>query len=598
MVPIAFVGRTSTTTAQDPVQSLHKQMRRAEERLPAGFYVARWFWDVESGGTDLDERSRTDVWEKFAAAGIPRDGGMAQLRAAIAGGQPPFAAVICENIERSGRDMYDALRLERELRRAGIPVFATDEPIDAEAPEASTILVRRMKQGMAEFFRYNLKTQMWEGLKQYAIAGYNTGYCPYGYAEDRTPHPNPMKASMGATRARLIADPERGPWVTKMFAWRVDEKLDCNGIARRLTEHGAPTRDGRPWDYQTVYQILRNPKYTGRIVIGRTRNAGDSSRPGERKRRPVPREQWTWAAEGNEHPALVPLEVWEAAQDTGRKRGSVQDHTAPPAGKNIYPLRSRITCNQCKRRMCGLTAPGTSRTYYVCPHNPGNPRHAANCPGHVRAAFRDTVIYAAVDNILAGLLGHDRPAMLASRIPATQAAAADRTATQAEQLRRRISQADAAIKGLMTELEQLGGDTSPGTAAYRDRIREQFNQRHDEKTTAQAELDTLTDSQPPAEDPSLISELPYALELLDDAPAELLAQVYAAFQVHALYRAEQKQATIWATITDATPDIIQALLDDTRTDHDTTRTNPPMPAITGKSFHQRKSIRDHDTARR
>jgi hypothetical protein len=120
LVPMAFVGRTSTTAAQDPVQSLYKQMRRAEERLPAGFYISRWYWDIESGGTDLDLRSRTDVWEKFAAAGIPRDGGMAQLRAAIAADRPPFAAVICENIERSGRDMFDALRLERELRRAGL----------------------------------------------------------------------------------------------------------------------------------------------------------------------------------------------------------------------------------------------------------------------------------------------------------------------------------------------------------------------------------------------------------------------------------------------------------------------------------------------
>ena len=251
-VPVAFVGRTSTTTTQDPVQSLTRQVRRARERLPEGFYISRYYWDIESGGTDLDLRSQTGVWEKFSDAGIPRDGGMAQLRAEVNSERPGFAAVICENIERSGRDMFDALRLERELRKAGLPVFATDEPIDAQAPEAATILVRRVKQGMAEFFRYNLKSQMWEGLRQYVIAGYNTGRCPYGYLEDRTIHPNPMKASMGATRARLVPDPERGPWVTRIYEWRVYEKLDCNGIARRLTQMGAPARDGRPWDYQAV----------------------------------------------------------------------------------------------------------------------------------------------------------------------------------------------------------------------------------------------------------------------------------------------------------------------------------------------------------
>ena len=308
------------------------------DRLPEGFYIARWYWDIESGGTDLDLRSRTDVWQQFTAAGIPRDGGMADLRAAIGSDRPPFAAVICENIERSGRDMYDALRLERELRAAGLPVFATDEPIDAQAPEAATILVRRMKQGMAEFFRYNLKAQMWEGLKQYTIAGYNVGLCPYGYLADRTPHPNPMKQSMGATRARLVPDPERGPWVTKMFEWRVFEQLDCNGIARRLTELGAPSRDGGPWDYGSVYTILRNPKYTGKVVFGRRRNAGDARNPGQRKVRQVPREHWTWPPTATSTPPSYP---WNCGKPP-RKSG------ASGAASAITPRRRPAgTCTRC-----------------------------------------------------------------------------------------------------------------------------------------------------------------------------------------------------------------------------------------------------------
>jgi hypothetical protein len=34
---------------------------------------------------------------------------------------PRFAAVVCEDIERSGRDMFNALKLEKELSRQGIP---------------------------------------------------------------------------------------------------------------------------------------------------------------------------------------------------------------------------------------------------------------------------------------------------------------------------------------------------------------------------------------------------------------------------------------------------------------------------------------------
>jgi hypothetical protein len=74
------------------------------------------------------------------------------------------------------------------------------------------------------------------------------------------------------------------------------------------------------------------PSPTDRIVIGRRRNTGESRRPGERRVRAVPREHWTWAGDGNEHPALISMELWETAQEIGRKRGSVRDHTAPPAG--------------------------------------------------------------------------------------------------------------------------------------------------------------------------------------------------------------------------------------------------------------------------
>ena len=151
--------------------------------------------------------------------------------------------------------------------------------------------------------------------------------------------------------------------------------------------------------------------------------------------------------------------------------------------------------------MCGLTAPGTTRAYYVCPHNPNNPRHAAASPGHVRAAFRNHVIYNAVDGILGGLLSHDQTAVVAARIPVTQAAANARAAEEAGQLRRRIDQAEAKMKGLIAQLEHLGDTQIPAAVAQRDRINEQFTIRFDEQAAAKAELETLTASQPPPKTP-------------------------------------------------------------------------------------------------
>jgi hypothetical protein len=203
---------------------------------------------------------------------------------------------------------------------------------------------------------------------------------PYGYQPERSTHPNPIKASMGATRARLVPDPETGPWVTRIYEWRVYEKLSRPAIARRLDRAGAPSPDGKGWGPSAVAHILKNPKYTGRVVLGRTRNTGTSQRKGERKVRDVPRAYWTWADEANRHPELVSMDLWEKAQTIGAERGNVRDteHQTPAsANRTLYPLRARIRCNQCKRRMNGLTRPDRAGAktyiYYLCPHRPSNP---------------------------------------------------------------------------------------------------------------------------------------------------------------------------------------------------------------------------------
>src|SRR5215467_14423844 len=146
-LPLAFLGRTSTLVVQDPVSSMRRQLRSVQEKAPPGSFIAAWFWDVESGGMDLEARGHGSAYERFDV-GIPRDGGIADLLAEAAGPNPRFAAVICEDIERSGRDTFNALKLERQLADAGIPLLAADEPIDLEGMNATTILVRRVKQGV------------------------------------------------------------------------------------------------------------------------------------------------------------------------------------------------------------------------------------------------------------------------------------------------------------------------------------------------------------------------------------------------------------------------------------------------------------------
>jgi site-specific DNA recombinase len=588
-VGVAALTRTSSRDLQDPVASCRRQLRAITGWLPPGWYIAAVYSDVESGAIDIEDRSQGDTWRVLTDAGLPRDGGMADLLAEAASPDPRFSVVAVEDIERASRDTFNSLKLEKELSGHGIPLFATDEPADITGISATTILVRRVKQGVAEWYRLQLKGKARKGLEEHAIAGYNTGPVPYGYQPDRSAHPVPAKASAGLTKTRLAIDPGNGPWVTQIFTWRVAENLSREAIAGRLDALGAPSPDGNGWSAQTVGTILANPKYTGYMVYGRTKNVGKSQRKGERKVTRVPRDQWIWS-DAPTHPALITREVWDAAQDIGAAHARVRDAEVPAArpARRTYPLRSRVRCNQCQRRMVGATRdstrPGLTYTYYICPHRRHNPRDHAAAPGHIRAAIREETLTAAIARFLDDyVLGHDRAAMLTAELPATAAEEAARRNRQADQLRTKIARLETAEKGLMTELAQLGGDTSPAANAYRARIRDSFTAAYADRTATQAQLDALTTTPARENDPSLLDELPYAPGYLLDAPDTIRQALYAALGIQCLYRADKHQATIWATITDTTPGILTALIASPRTDHDTGPAPDPFANLANAS---------------
>ena len=200
---------------------------------------------------------------------------------------------------------------------------------------------------------------------------------------------------------------------------------------------------------------------------------------------------------------------------------------------------------------CWLTPRGMERVGLPYPAAP--PRLARLA--HIRAVL--------------AVFGPDRAAMLAAQLPATTADHAEQQHQQAEHIRKELARIDTAQASLFTELEQLGADDSPATRAYRARIRERHAQHHNDRMSYEQQLTALQATAPQASDPALLDELPQAAALFDQAPEHIKEQLCAAFDIQVLYRDDRQQATIWATITDTTPQAIADLLADPRTDHDT-----------------------------
>jgi site-specific DNA recombinase len=562
---------------QDPRASLGRQLRATRAWLPPGWFIAAYYWDVESGGLDLDHRSQGTAWRQFAGAGLPRDGGMADLLAEAASPVPRFTAVVCEDIERSGRDSFNALKLEKKLSRQGIALFATDEPAVIEGVNATTVLVRRMKQGVAEWFRLQLKEKTWKGLVEHSLDGWNIGTPPYGYVADRIPHPVPVKASQGRTKTRLALDPDRAPVIAQIFTWRVLGKLGMPTIAARLNADPAryPAPGQKGWITQNIAVILRNPKYTGYMVFGRKR-----ARNGHRVR--VPQEEWLWSP-GPVHPAIIDRATWDAAQQISVEHGTSRDGdtmSRHPAATRTYIYRGRVRCRDCRRRMAGTGSTSTSGiyVYYRCPHDPAHPRQAAANPGHPRTVQAPEI---RLDQITAlffatRVFGPGRAELLAAQLPVTDAdAAADRD-TQTAALTARLRQLESAQNAQILALEQLPGDPADtAAAAMRARITARFAELHHDHQETKAQLDALAAVTPRAADTTLLDQLPLAGDILPGLPPDLKTRLFDAFDLQILWNKPGQQATVFAEITEATLRALPGILDPGQDGYDDTIDNIP-----------------------
>jgi hypothetical protein len=207
-------------------------------------------------------------------------------------------------------------------------------------------------------------------------------------------HPNPHKAREGKKKHRLILEPIRAAVVLLIFEDYCLRQLGmgaiCDKLNRDLERYPPPARNpkdenGLPptWSKSQIQGMLRNPKSTGYNVW---------NRHDKRKGRPLirPREEWIWSPTPS-HEAIVPKELFDMVTERA-KRNEVRPrqrapHAAPQRTEHrkgrLYPLRGRVRCGLCGRRMEGSHQKGNN--WYRCRFVYNRGAIAADAAGHPRA---------------------------------------------------------------------------------------------------------------------------------------------------------------------------------------------------------------------
>jgi site-specific DNA recombinase len=553
VAPLRFAwwGRVSTEDQQDPTLSLPRQLHTSRAALPSGAVIVAHFYDVESGRRDLELRGRGTAHERFDIP-IPRDGGIQELIEEAQRTDRSFDAVICESIERIARRTYYGTKIEHDLEQAGVALFAADEPILLNGKRATTILTRRVKQGVAEWYVLELLEKSWDGFREHARQGWNVGRPPYGYVAEKIPHPVPARRAEGRTKSKLTPEPVRAAAVHQMFAWRTVQRLGYGEIAERLNSDldlypppvsPDPARCRDSWAASSVRDILHNPKYTGYMVWNRraTKKGGKVNPP----------EAWVWSEEPT-HEAIVTRDIFETAMGMTEVRKRSRNGSGPnvkhPDTKHSYPLRSFIICALCGCRMFGKTnRAGTP--YYVC-------QPSLNWGSDAKRQFPDhpPTVWVREDHLLEGIIdffggrvfGPQRRDLLEDDLRAFDWEPERKRQRQMRSLRRAIEKLDDAQTRLVRKLEV---DDDPEGILFR-RVRERLSELEHERLLKIKELEPLEaeqlESVPGAVE--LLDELPIGEDLLASAPDDVLRQLFQTFRLEVRFDKPSHRANCRVTI--------------------------------------------------
>lgn len=264
-------------------------------------------------------------------------------------GKGIFDIVLVHKLDRFSRDRYDSAIYKKRLKKNNVQLCSVLERID-DSPES--IMMESVLEGMAEYYSRNLGREVMKGMKETALQCKHTGGCPplgYDVGEDRRLFINQHEAE--AVKA-----------IFEMFA----EGYGYSAIADYLNEHGYTTKRGHIFAKNSLYEILKNEKYTGVFVFNRAAAKSDSKRNNH-------------AYKTNDNiirvpggcPAIISKHLFEKVQ---RIKAKNRRNTGRYHSKEFYLLTGKVFCGVCGKRIQGNLRFSGERKNRLCTYRCDEPK--------------------------------------------------------------------------------------------------------------------------------------------------------------------------------------------------------------------------------
>lgn len=237
--------------------------------------------------------------------------------------------IIVWKLDRLTRNLRDLLMLFEDVFHAnGISFVSSTESIDTSTPSGRLMLniLGAFAQNERENTALRTSTVMLELSKHGRHLG---GRPPYGYTVTPDMH--------------YAIDPREAEAVRMIFEMKLAGN-SYDDIIHALTAAGHLSRSGAPFSRNTIYDMLRNEKYTGTYIYNRAQPADKDGRRNNRSSKSddlitrIP----------NGMPTIISYEKWKAVQSMSLEGKALGGKNS---AKHIYLLSGLVRCGRCGKTM-------------------------------------------------------------------------------------------------------------------------------------------------------------------------------------------------------------------------------------------------------
>lgn len=270
-----------------------------------------------------------------------REGFQKMIKACLDG---EIDMVITKSISRFARNTLDTLKYVRTLKERNIAVYFEDEKINTLSMDGELLLV--VLSSVAQQEVENISNNVKKGLAMKMSRGEIVGFAgALGYDYD----PQTKQMTVNQEQAKIV----------QYIFNRYVSGVGTSTIAHELMDMGVPSPSGaKTWHQTTVAGIIRNEKYCGDLLQGKTFTVDPIA-----KRRLENLGESDKYLLKNHHEAIVSREVYDKAQEILAKRGKC--HSNARLKKNeyrtLYTNKYAFSC-KCRCGFCGATL--TRRTWH------------------------------------------------------------------------------------------------------------------------------------------------------------------------------------------------------------------------------------------